>query len=109
VNTLIAKESSAPPEQEGISYTEFSYILLQAFDYLTLYQKYHCTADGRKRPVGNITAGVDLIRRVHGVQAHALVWPLLTSSTGVKFGKSEVTVSGGCQTHFTLPLLSILA
>ena len=91
VNTLIAKESvKRRLEQEGISYTEFSYILLQAFDYLTLYQKYHCTLQmGGSDQWGNITAGVDLIRRVHGVQAHALVWPLLTSSTGVKFGKSE--------------------
>ena len=92
VNTLIAKESvKRRLEQEGISYTELSYILLQSFDYLTLFERYNCTLQmGGSDQWGNITAGVDLIRRVHGKTVHALVWPLLTTSTGVKMGKSEM-------------------
>ena len=88
---MIAKESvKRRLEAEGISFTEFSYLLLQAFDYLTLFEKYHCTLQmGGSDQWGNITAGVDLIRKIHGDKAHALVWPLLTTSSGVKFGKSE--------------------
>lgn len=91
VNTLIAKESvKRRLDQEGISYTELSYILLQSFDYLTLFERYNCTLQmGGSDQWGNITAGVDLIRRVHSKTAHALVWPLLTTSTGAKMGKSE--------------------
>jgi tyrosyl-tRNA synthetase len=91
INNMIAKESvKRRLEQEGISYTEFSYLLLQAYDYLILYEKYHCTLQmGGSDQWGNITAGVDLIRKVHGAKAHALVWPLLTTSGGTKFGKTE--------------------
>src|ERR1035437_7849286 len=91
VNTLIAKESiKRRMEQEGISYTEFSYILLQAYDYLMLFDKHNCTLQmGGSDQWGNITAGIDLIRRVRGAQAHALVWPLLTTASGAKFGKTE--------------------
>jgi len=91
INTLIAKESvKRRMEQEGISYTEFSYILLQAYDYLTLFERYNCSLQmGGSDQWGNITAGVDLIRRVHGKTAHALVWPLLMTTSGVKFGKTE--------------------
>lgn len=91
VNTLIAKETIRRRlEGEGISYTEFSYILLQSFDYLKLYELHHCTLQmGGSDQWGNITAGVDLIRKIHGAKAHALVWPLLTTASGVKFGKSE--------------------
>ena len=91
VNTMIAKESvKRRLEQEGISFTEFSYILLQSYDYLVLYEKHHCTLQmGGSDQWGNITSGVDLIRRVHGAKVHALVFPLLTTSSGVKFGKSE--------------------
>jgi tyrosyl-tRNA synthetase len=91
VNTMIAKESvKRRLEGEGISYTEFSYLLLQAFDYLTLFDKYHCSLQmGGSDQWGNITAGVDLIRKVHGTRAHALVFPLLTTSSGAKFGKTE--------------------
>jgi tyrosyl-tRNA synthetase len=90
VNALIAKESvKRRMEQEGISYTEFSYVLLQSFDYLTLFERHHCLLQmGGSDQWGNITAGVDLIRRVHGETAHALVYPLLTTSTGAKMGKS---------------------
>jgi tyrosyl-tRNA synthetase len=91
VNTLIAKESvKRRMEQEGISYTEFSYILLQAYDYLMLFDRHNCTLQmGGSDQWGNITAGIDLIRRVRGIQAHALVWPLLTTASGAKFGKTE--------------------
>ncbi len=91
VNTMIAKESvKRRLESEGISYTEFSYLLLQAFDYLTLFERHHCTLQmGGSDQWGNITAGVDLIRKIHGARAHALVFPLLTTSTGAKFGKTE--------------------
>jgi tyrosyl-tRNA synthetase len=90
VNALIAKESvKRRMDQEGISYTEFSYVLLQSFDYLTLFERHHCVLQmGGSDQWGNITAGVDLIRRVHGETAHALVYPLLTTSTGTKMGKS---------------------
>ncbi len=90
VNALIAKESvKRRMEQEGISYTEFSYVLLQSFDFLTLFERHHCLLQmGGSDQWGNITAGVDLIRRVHGETAHALVYPLLTTSTGSKMGKS---------------------
>ena len=91
VNALIAKESvKRRLEQGGISFTEFSYILLQSFDYLHLYEKYNCTLQmGGSDQWGNITEGVDLIRRVHSAKVHGLVFPLLMSSSGVKYGKSE--------------------
>jgi len=91
VNAMIAKESvKRRLEQEGISFTEFSYILLQSYDYLVLYERHHCTLQmGGSDQWGNITSGVDLIRRVHGAKVHGLVFPLLTTSSGVKFGKSE--------------------
>lgn len=91
VNAMIAKESVKRRfEQEGISFTEFSYMLLQSYDYLHLYEKYNCTLQmGGSDQWGNITAGADLIRRVHGAKVHALVFPLLMSTSGVKYGKSE--------------------
>ncbi|MBN2241015.1 MAG: tyrosine--tRNA ligase [Dehalococcoidales bacterium] len=94
VNAMLGKESvKMRLNDEGISYTEFSYMLLQSFDYLTLFEKYNCTLQmGASDQWGNITAGIDLIRRVHGAKAHCLVFPLLTTSSGVKFGKS---VGGG--------------
>jgi tyrosyl-tRNA synthetase len=91
VNVMIAKESiKRRMEQEGISFTEFAYVLMQAYDYLMLYEKFNCTLQmGGSDQWGNITAGVDLIRRVKGAKAHALVWPLLMTSSGTKFGKTE--------------------
>jgi tyrosyl-tRNA synthetase len=91
INVMIAKETvKRRMEAGGISYTEFSYMLLQSFDYLTLFERYHCTLQmGGSDQWGNITSGVDLIRKIHGAKAHALVWPLLTTASGVKFGKSE--------------------
>ena len=90
VNYMLAKESVRSRMTDGISYTEFSYMLLQAYDFLTLYDRHGCVLQmGGSDQWGNITAGVDLIRRVRGVSAHALVTPLVTKSDGTKFGKTE--------------------
>jgi tyrosyl-tRNA synthetase len=92
VNQMIRKEAIAArlESQEGISYTEFSYQLLQAYDFLELYRSMGCTLQiGGSDQWGNLTAGVDLIHRVEGVSVHALTSPLLTDSSGTKFGKSE--------------------
>jgi tyrosyl-tRNA synthetase len=76
-------------ESGGISYTEFSYQVLQAFDYLELFRRHNCTLQiGGSDQWGNIVAGLDLIRRVEGGTAHALTIPLLTKSDGSKFGKT---------------------
>ena len=90
VNYMLAKESVRSRMTDGISYTEFSYMLLQAYDFLTLYDRHDCLLQmGGSDQWGNITAGVDLIRRVRGVSAHALVTPLITTASGAKFGKTE--------------------
>ena len=92
VNQMIRKEAIARrlESQEGISYTEFSYQLLQAYDYLELYRSYGCLLQtGGSDQWGNITAGVDLVHRVEGVSVHALATPLLTDASGTKYGKSE--------------------
>ncbi|MFM8896775.1 MAG: tyrosine--tRNA ligase, partial [Actinomycetales bacterium] len=74
----------------GISYTEFSYPLLQSLDYLELHRRYGCALQtGGSDQWGNITAGADLIRRVTGDHVHALTTPLLTKADGTKFGKTE--------------------
>jgi tyrosyl-tRNA synthetase len=90
VNVMLGKESiSARLNAEGISYTEFSYVLLQSNDYLELYRRHGCTLQiGATDQWGNITAGLDLIRRVERGVGHALCVPLVTDSTGAKFGKS---------------------
>ena len=89
VNYMLAKDSVQSRLQHGISYTEFSYMLLQSYDYLSLYDRYGCALQmGGSDQWGNITAGIDLIRRARGGQAHALVAPLLTDSSGNKFGKT---------------------
>jgi tyrosyl-tRNA synthetase len=76
--------------EEGISYTEFSYVLLQSLDYLELYRSYGCTLQfGGSDQWGNITAGVELIRRVEGARVHAMATPLITKADGSKFGKTE--------------------
>ena len=92
VNNLIGKEaiSRRLESDEGISFTEFSYPLLQAYDYLVLHDRYKCTLQmGGSDQWGNIVAGIDLIRRVRGARAHALVFPLVMTSAGIKFGKTE--------------------
>lgn len=92
VNYMLAKESvnRRLEQEQGISFTEFSYMLLQAYDYLVLYDKYQCRLQmGGSDQWGNILAGIELIRRLRRRKAHGLVFPLVTSSTGVKFGKTE--------------------
>lgn len=93
VNILLRKESirrRLEDEDGGLSFTEFSYVLMQAYDYLVLYDALGCTVQmGGSDQWGNITAGIDLIRRMRGGKAYGLVYPLVTSSTGVKFGKTE--------------------
>ena len=75
---------------EGISYTEFSYQILQGMDFLELYRQYGCVLQtGGSDQWGNLTSGTDLIRKVEGVHAHAIGTPLITNSDGTKFGKSE--------------------
>jgi tyrosyl-tRNA synthetase len=90
VNVMLGRESvSARLEGGGISYTEFSYVLLQSLDYLELYRRYGCRLQtGGSDQWGNIVAGLDLIRRVEGGSGHALTTPLVTSASGEKFGKS---------------------
>lgn len=90
VNQMLAKESvSARLEAGGISYTEFSYQVLQAFDFLELHRRSDCSLQiGGSDQWGNIVAGVDLIRRVEGKSAHALTIPLLAKADGTKFGKT---------------------
>ena len=92
VNAMLAKESVKRriESQDGISYTEFSYLLLQAYDFLVLFDRFNCTVQmGGSDQWGNITAGMDLIRRLRGAKAYGLVLPLVTTSTGTKFGKTE--------------------
>ena len=92
VNNLLAKEAIKRrlETEEGISFTEFSYPLLQAYDYLVLYDRYGCNLQmGGSDQWGNIVAGIDFIRRLRSAKAHGLVFPLVTTSAGVKFGKTE--------------------
>lgn len=93
VNQLMAKESvrrRLENEETGISYTEFSYVLLQSYDFLELYRREGCTVQmGGSDQWGNITSGIDLVRRVEGAKAHGVVFPLVTNASGTKFGKSE--------------------
>ena len=91
VNQMTAKDSvrSRLESEAGISYTEFSYMLLQAFDFWWLHEHKGCTLQlGGSDQWGNITAGIDLIRKRSGAAAHGLTWPLLTRSDGQKFGKT---------------------
>ena len=91
VNQMLSREAvKARLEAGGISYTEFSYQILQAYDYLELFQRYGCTLQvGGSDQWGNLVSGVDLIRRVTGSTAHALSTPLITKPDGTKYGKSE--------------------
>jgi tyrosyl-tRNA synthetase len=91
VNRMLDREAvAARLAANGISYTEFSYQLLQSYDYLQLHQQHGCTLQtGGSDQWGNITAGVDLIRRVTGDRVHALTTPLVTKADGTKFGKTE--------------------
>ena len=92
VGTMIKKEIVAARlnSDEGISYTEFSYQVLQGYDYLELNRQYDCTLQtGGSDQWGNLTSGTDLIRKVDGKHVHAYGTPLITNSDGTKFGKSE--------------------
>ena len=89
INYMLAKDSVQSRLADGITYTEFSYMLLQAYDYMKLYDTHGCVLQmGGSDQWGNITAGIDLIRRARGGQAHALVTPLITDASVTKFGKS---------------------
>jgi tyrosyl-tRNA synthetase len=90
VSVMLAKESVRARLQTGISFTEFSYQVLQAHDFLCLLRRYECTAQmGGSDQWGNITAGIDLIRRVEGRSAFGLTLPLVAKADGSKFGKTE--------------------
>ena len=92
VGTMLKKDAVAArlSSDAGISYTEFSYQILQGLDYLELYREYGCILQtGGSDQWGNLTSGTDLIHRVEGVSAHAIGTPLITNSDGTKFGKSE--------------------
>jgi tyrosyl-tRNA synthetase len=93
VNVMLAKDSVRNRLERGdagMSYTEFSYMLLQAYDFVYLQQKFGCQLQlGASDQWGNITAGIDLARRMHGVQLYGLTCPLLTKSDGTKMGKTE--------------------
>ena len=97
VNYMLQKESVSRrlESEDGISFTEFSYLLLQAYDFLQLFDRYGCTLQmGGSDQWGNITAGIDLIRKLRAKKAHGLVMPLVTTASGVKFGKTEAGTSG---------------
>jgi tyrosyl-tRNA synthetase len=92
VNYMLAKDSVRMrlEREDGLSFTEFTYMLLQSYDFLYLYDHYGCKLQtGGSDQWGNITAGVELIRRMRGAQAFGMVYPLITKSDGTKFGKSE--------------------
>lgn len=92
VNAMVQKETvkrRLEDDESGISYTEFSYMILQSYDYAVLNRDYDCTIQmGGSDQWGNITSGIDLVRRLNGQQAHAITYPLITNSDGTKFGKS---------------------
>lgn len=90
VNRMLDREVVRARLETGISYTEFSYVLLQSLDFRELYRRHRCTMQtGGSDQWGNITAGVELIRRSEGARVHALATPLLTKADGTKFGKTE--------------------
>jgi len=90
VNRMLARDVVRNRLESGISYTEFSYVLLQSMDFLHLYREHGVTMQtGGSDQWGNITAGVELIRRAAGGKAHAMATPLLTKADGTKFGKTE--------------------
>lgn len=93
VNAMIARDSvktRLEGREQGISYTEFSYMLLQAYDFLALHDRFGCTLQmGGSDQWGNIVSGIDLVRRVRGAETYGLTFPLITRADGQKFGKSE--------------------
>jgi tyrosyl-tRNA synthetase len=106
VNRMIAKEvvSARLNSELGIGYTEFSYQILQAYDYLELHRRTGCTLQlGGSDQWGNITAGVDLVRRVEGATVHALATPLLTDAEGRKLGKTALGTTVWLSAEMTSP------
>jgi tyrosyl-tRNA synthetase len=92
VNYMLQKESVSRrlENEDGISFTEFSYLMLQAYDFLQLFDRVGCTVQlGGSDQWGNITAGIDLVRKLRSQRVHGLVMPLLTTAAGEKFGKTE--------------------
>jgi tyrosyl-tRNA synthetase len=93
VNQMLAKESvkrRIESDESGISFTEFAYSLLQSYDFLELHRREKCSVQmGGSDQWGNITAGIDLVRRMDGARAYGVVSPLITQASGVKFGKTE--------------------
>jgi tyrosyl-tRNA synthetase len=92
VNYMLQKESVSRrlESEDGISFTEFSYLVLQAYDFLQLFDRHGCTLQmGGSDQWGNITAGIDLIRKLRAKKVHGLVWPLMKTASGTKFGKTE--------------------
>ncbi len=106
VNAMIQKESvkqRIEREGEGISFTEFSYMLLQSYDFAELHKRYGCTVQvGGSDQWGNITGGIDLTRRLHQAQVYGLTTPLVTKADGSKFGKTE-TGTIWISPHMTSP------
>ena len=89
VNRMLTAEAYKQRLEKGLSFIEFNYQLLQAYDYLELYRRYNCTLQmGGDDQWGNILAGVDLIRRIEGATVHAITYPLLTMAGGAKMGKT---------------------
>ena len=94
VNRMLARDVVARRLDSGISFSEFSYVLLQSLDFKELHERYGCTLQtGAQDQWGNITAGAEFIRRTSGDVVHGLVTPLLTKADGTKYGKTE---SGTC-------------
>ena len=92
ISYMLQKESVSRrlESEEGISFTEFSYVILQAYDFLQVFDRFGCTLQmGGSDQWGNITAGIDLIRKLRATKAHGLVWPLMKTAAGTKFGKTE--------------------
>ncbi|UYM05203.1 tyrosine--tRNA ligase [Solicola gregarius] len=90
VNRMLDRQVVSTRVESGISYTEFSYVLLQSLDYLELHRRYGCVLQtGGSDQWGNITAGVELVRRADGDRVHAMATPLITKADGTKFGKTE--------------------
>jgi len=91
VNYMMAKDSVKKRLETGISFTEFSYQLVQGYDFLLLNKNYNCKLQmGGSDQWGNITTGTELIRRMTGGEAYALTCPLITKSDGKKFGKNRI-------------------
>ena len=111
MGTMLSKDAVARrlSSKEGISYTEFSYQVLQANDFLQLYRRYGCTLEtGGDDQWGNLVGGMDLIHRVEGADVHVMTTPLITKADGTKFGKSEGGAIWLSEDMLALRLLPVL-